>query len=226
MGLFQTVMINFNYLEILTHIRHSEKVLVVRIFIAAIILIFCFHSWTKADDIKEFEIEGMSIGDSALNFFTKKDIQKNSKDYYLNKEFTPVQNDFYDFFKVYDAVDFNFKTNDKSYTIYALAGVILYDKKSIQDCYKKMQEIIDDLDRSFPGLEKSDKTTSKHPSPKNKSGKSTFTQQSYYFENNDVIQVTCYDYSKEHGSQDHLNVSLQTYEFNDWLFKKAYRKDN
>ena len=147
-GLFQTVMINFNYLEILTHIRHSEKVSVVRIFIAAIILIFCFHSWTKADDIKEFEIEGMSIGDSALNFL-QKDIQKNSKDYYLSKEFTPVQNDFYDFFKVYDAVDFNFKTNDKSYTIYALAGVILYDKKSIQDCYKKMQEIIDDLDRSF-----------------------------------------------------------------------------
>ena len=179
----------------------------------------------KADDIKEFEIEGISIGNSALDFFTKEDIEKNSKDYYLDKEFTPVQNDFYDFFKIYDAVDFSFRSNDKKYTIYSLSGVILYHKKPIKSCYKKMDEIEADLDQTFPNLEKTNKTTSKHPSPKNKSGKSTFTQVSYYFKNNDVIQVTCYDYSKEHGSQDHLNVSLQTSEFNDWLYEKAYLKN-
>ncbi len=88
-----------------------------------------------------------------------------------------------------------------------------------------MDEIEADLDQTFPNLEKTNKTTLKHPSPKNKSGKSTFTQVSYYFKNNDVIQVTCYDYSKEHGSQDHLNVSLQTSEFNDWLYEKAYLKN-
>ena len=82
--------------------------------------------------------------------------------------------------------------------------------------------MINDLDNNYPNLDKSDKTTFKHPSPRNKSGKSIVTQISYYFENNDIIQVTCYDYSKEHGSQDHLNVSLQTYEFNDWLYHKAH----
>ena len=36
-----------------------------------LILTFSFQSWTKADDIRDFEIEGMSIGDSALDFFSK-----------------------------------------------------------------------------------------------------------------------------------------------------------
>ena len=192
-------------------------------FLSVLILIFSLQSWTKADDIREFQIEGMSIGDSALDFFSKEDIQKNSKNYYSNKKYTAVQNGFYDFFKTYDAVDFNFITKDKNYLISSLAGVILYDKKPIINCYRKMDEIIDDLNKTFPDLDAGEKTKLKHPSPKNKSGKSTFTQKSYYFKNYDVIQVTCYDYSKEHGSQDHLSVSLQTHKFNDWLYNKAYK---
>ena len=35
------------------------------------ILTFSFQSWTKADDIRDFEIEGISVGDSALDYFTK-----------------------------------------------------------------------------------------------------------------------------------------------------------
>ena len=33
----------------------------------ALLLILSLQSWSKADDIREFEIEGMSIGDSLLN---------------------------------------------------------------------------------------------------------------------------------------------------------------
>ena len=42
-----------------------------KVFIAVLVLIFSFQSFTKADGISEFEIEGMSIGDSALDFFTQ-----------------------------------------------------------------------------------------------------------------------------------------------------------
>ena len=47
-----------------------------RIFISVLILILGFQSMVKADDIKDFEIEGISIGDSALKFFTKDQIIK------------------------------------------------------------------------------------------------------------------------------------------------------
>ena len=44
--------------------------------ILILILTLSFQSLTKADDIRDFQIEGMSIGDSALDYFNKKEIRK------------------------------------------------------------------------------------------------------------------------------------------------------
>ena len=81
-----------------------------KLFIIIIIFIN-FQSWTKADEINEISIEGISVGESALKYFSKQDIKNNSWDYYKNKKFTPVQNKGFSFFEQYDAVDFDFKTN-------------------------------------------------------------------------------------------------------------------
>ena len=42
-----------------------------RVFLAALVLIFSLQSWTRADDIRDFEIAGMSIGDSLLEYYTE-----------------------------------------------------------------------------------------------------------------------------------------------------------
>ena len=47
-----------------------------RTFLLVLILIFGLQSWTKADDIRDFQLEGMSIGDSLLDYFSKKEIEK------------------------------------------------------------------------------------------------------------------------------------------------------
>ena len=47
-----------------------------RVFIILLVLIFSLQSLTKADDISDFEIEGMSIGDSLLDFFSEDEILK------------------------------------------------------------------------------------------------------------------------------------------------------
>ena len=46
-----------------------------KLFIIIIIFI-SFQSLTKADDIRDFQIEGVSIGDSLLNFFSEDDFTK------------------------------------------------------------------------------------------------------------------------------------------------------
>ena len=56
-----------------------------KIFLSVLILIFNLQSWTKADDIRELEIEGISIGDSALDFFSK-DIIDDQKNFYPNSK--------------------------------------------------------------------------------------------------------------------------------------------
>ena len=56
-----------------------------RIFLSVLVLIFSLQSWTNADNITEFEIEGMSIGDNLLNHITKNNIEKLTENYYKNK---------------------------------------------------------------------------------------------------------------------------------------------
>ena len=40
-------------------------------FITVLVLIFSLQSFSKADDIRDFEIDGISIGDSILNFISE-----------------------------------------------------------------------------------------------------------------------------------------------------------
>ena len=53
-----------------------------RVFIAVLVLIFSLQSWTKADDIRDFQIEGMSLGDSALDYFKKNEIEEGRSNFY------------------------------------------------------------------------------------------------------------------------------------------------
>ena len=51
-----------------------------------LILILSFQSWTNADDIRDFEIEGISIGDSLLDHFNETEITDRIN-FYKNKRF-------------------------------------------------------------------------------------------------------------------------------------------
>ena len=189
-----------------------------RVFIAVLVLVFSSQSLTKADDISDFEIEGMSIGDSALNFFSEQDIINNSKDYFRDKTFTPVQNDKYPFFKTYDAVDFSFKTGDRKYIIHNLNGILFYNN-NIQDCYKKMDSITNDIEANIKYQKKHSKQVFQHRA--DKTGKSKFTQTRFDLENGYIL-IICYDYSVELGSRDHMSVSIDTKEFNNWVLGGIY----
>ena len=46
-------------------------------FLRIIVLLFFFQSSVIASEIKNISIEGMSIGESALNFFSESEIKKN-----------------------------------------------------------------------------------------------------------------------------------------------------
>ena len=48
-----------------------------RFFLSVLILIISLQSWSKADDIRDFEIEGISVGDNVLNYYSKDYIDKN-----------------------------------------------------------------------------------------------------------------------------------------------------
>ena len=57
-----------------------------RIILAILILIFSFQPFTKADDIKDFQIEGISIGDSLLDYFNMEEVSKSLIEGYPNSD--------------------------------------------------------------------------------------------------------------------------------------------
>ena len=54
-----------------------------------------------------------------------------------------------DFFKTYDAIEFHYKSNDKKYIIHSLMELKFIYEKNIEKCYKKMDEIVSDIENVF-----------------------------------------------------------------------------
>ncbi len=188
-----------------------------KIFIIVLLLIFNIQSLTKADDIRDFEIEGMSIGDSALEFFEKKSILNRTWDYPGSNKFKRVQNDNVSFFKLYDAVDFMHKTNDKKYIIQSLAGIFI--TKNMEQCIKKQNSIADDLKMAFPNAKKTEKDKVYNDTH----WQGSRNRQITFWLENGIASVHCNDYSKKHGGQDHLAVNLRTNKSNEFLLNEAYK---
>ena len=176
---------------------------------------------SQADDISDPQIEGISLGDSALDYFTKEDIKKNTFDYYKIKTFIPVQMDKLDFFKTYDAVDFSYRRNDSKYIITGLNGILLITDPI--ECEKKLDQIILEISPIFNETHEIEKAQIIHDA--DPSGKSKFIEKQWVLTNGDRILVQCYDFDASFSMENHLSISLRTKEFHEFLRKIAY-KDN
>jgi hypothetical protein len=171
-----------------------------KIFITVLVLIFSFQSWAKADDIRDFEIEGMSIEDSLLDYFTEDEIKKALTE-------TELQGESRYYFKsnllVYDRL--RIYVLNKNNKIVSITGenFIKYEK-----CLNLQKEIIIEFNNLFDLSsaqigELSDFVTVNDPT-----GKSFFTDYSIYFKNNDVVYVRCFNYTEESKMGDRMEVAV------------------
>ena len=87
-------------------------------FLTILILIFTLQTPSQADDIRDFQIEGMSIGDSALDYFSEDELENSLKSYYPNKKFYLVDI-FSSKYETYAGVQLSFKNNN--YKIYSIS---------------------------------------------------------------------------------------------------------
>ncbi len=192
-----------------------------RLLLIILILIFSFQSQINADDINDFEIEGISIGDSALDFFTKSDIDKSVKEtpQYPNDEYKIAfiqKSKKYDF-KEYEGITFYFKKNDKSYLI---AGILAsnYYPNNFQNCLKDLKKMRKDIENSFDVL----------PTYEGEKrlefdtfGRTMMHGVVYDLAKNGFSQLVCYDWSKEiskiQGRVDELTLSISNKEYGEWL---------
>ena len=164
-----------------------------------------------ADDIRDFQIEGMSIGDSLLDYFSEEEIKEAIRDYYKDrKEKKFVSADFFEstLFNTYEGAQISFKTNDQKYLIYGISGMIEFSN-NINECYKKKDEIVKELSKIFKNTKKETGTKDDY--------EGVYTGTFFTFESGDYIQVACYDWVKESNNIDHLRIGMLSNEYNTWL---------
>ena len=182
---------------------------------------FNFQSWTKADDIRDFQIEGISIGDSILDHFSNEFINREKIFPYKNKKYFGLYKELSN--SEYQALQLNVNSD---YIVHNFSGKIYYDD-NISECYVTMDLIEKDLNNLFPNAE-SRKLTRKHRG--DPTGKSTIKEISYFLKNGDAVQISCNDWSKFTdpatgkiwNSMDELKVSIYSSAFISYLNNEVY----
>ena len=181
-----------------------------------LILTLNFQALTRAADIRNFEIEGMSVGDSALNYFSKEEIESNKSFIYPNsKKFYSVT--FRDInLEVYDGIQFHLKKDDKKYIIYDITGQIYYSDENIDECFKKKDEIFNEISTMFPDAKKKDFGKTKHYNDP-----TTILSRAIIKLNEGRIDVVCYDWG-DYDAKDGLGVGVELQEFRYFINNEAY----
>ena len=193
-----------------------------RVFIAVLILIFSLQSWTKADDIRDFEIEGISIGDSLLDHMNINQIKNARKTYYPNKK------NFEGIFvtgivsKIYDSVGVDYENTSNLYKIHSVQG-FLYFNKDINTCYEQKKKIVLELTNLFANNSTINSYKRIYAGDETGSSKSDVTD--FHLDNGSTARVMCIDWGEKlnEKKQDFLQVVINSSEFQYYLMNEAFK---
>jgi len=157
-----------------------------------------------ADDIRDFQIEEMSLGDSALKYYSENEIKTNKKNWYKSKKYsTSAIND----------TQVSYKSKDKQYI---LASIDYTETMDISKCLVELPSLADAINEMFSSkVKKNGLSKTKHWADKSK--KSFIHSYWFTFPNKDKISVQCYDWSDEmtdkNGWGDHMRTSISSKKF-------------
>jgi hypothetical protein len=195
-----------------------------RLLIIIITTLF-FNSWSNGDDIKDFQIEGISIGDNLIDHFSLEHINSFDKEYY------PKSKKFYEQyihfpekgnFEIYDSITISLKQN--SYLVYGITGSLM-NFKNFDECLNTKDEIVQDIISNFDSrIIYDDLDTKVFDYADNKSKKSQI--QIRTLDNSALFAVDCTDWSdeaeKKNNWKDNLGVQIASSEYENFLRNEAY----
>ena len=163
---------------------------------------FLLSTSVHSDNIKNFKIENISIGDSALDYFTESQLEDSELDWfnYSYKEYSTSLlsgKDIYDWFKI------SYKNNGDDFIIEGLVGIVVKKKYDHDKCNKELDAVALDISKLFKNTKQGKKQLYKVAyNPRkifqepNQSGKSIVTSISFDFKDEGKIILSCYNMDK------------------------------
>jgi len=197
-------------------------------------IFFLSSSSVFADDISDFQIEGISIGDSLLDYMTEdeilKEIEANSGGYtFLEEPNKYLHIYLFKKFLTYDEVSFFIKNNSTNkyitnkndkYKILLINGSINYIE-DLDGCMKERDKIIEITSEMFPNASKTEYSYSHSADP---SGKSMKYDVYFEYDSGVEIEVSCDNFEEnfriKNNWSEGLNFSISSAETTKWLSAK------
>jgi hypothetical protein len=194
-----------------------------RFFISIIVLIFSLQSLARANDIRDLQIEDMSVGDSLLKFMSPNEIDNNTfENYFKNgKKRKYFATGFFDTDK-YDQLEIYIKTGDNNFKIKAITG--FKQINNLEKCFSLKTEIVNEIQNLFIDIEPLNYNDVPHTF--DKSGKSKQYQTAFLLKDHrakDHIRIECTKWSKKMKKEkrfvDNLGISVFSTEILEWVDK-------
>jgi hypothetical protein len=181
-------------------LRKLLKVFNIKKIFFLIILLTTFQNLSLANNIKNFKIEGISIGDSALDHFSESQLEDNEQGWhnYSYKEYSTsfmAGKGMYDWFLV------SYKSDDYNFKIEALVGGIEKKNYDNNECNNKLDTVALDMSKLFKKNKQENKKTYELKADASQiypfTGKSTVTSILFDFPDEGAIILECYIMDKK-----------------------------
>ena len=197
-----------------------------RFILVILISIFAYQSLTMADDIRDFQIEGISIGDTLLAYMNKNEIKNSDNNYFNNKKYNSVRlnitpNNF-------DYLEVAFLSEDKNFLIQGISGLTLYENNHIQ-CMNDRLSFIKDI-KDFFKKELDKKNAEIIEGKRNHTAHLDGDSLVHYFairfiKTKDFIVISCIDIDPKDDINgiDHMRADVYTSEYDYFLVHVAYK---
>ena len=154
------------------------------------------------DNIKDFQIEEISIGDSALNYFSETQLENNELDWH-NYSYKEYSTSLLPGKGIYDWFHISYKNDDENFTIEGLVGILVKKNYDNKKCNDKLNIEALDISELFKNTKQGKKEKYKVAYNPRKiyqvadlSGKSIVTSISFNFLDEGQIILACYDMDK------------------------------
>ena len=176
---------------------------------------------SKAENISDFQIGGLSLNDSLLNTFTEKEIKKaKRKTSFKSKKYSMYA--FFGDYNPYDHLVIYTERKDKSYIIKSVAGFMNFEK-NWEGCLKEQDSISAEVQNLFSDAKK---TVKEFAQPFDKTGNSIERDVIFALDTGEEIGSACQKWGKKYKAQrkkkDTIQVFMDTKEYAAWLRSQGH----
>ena len=160
-----------------------------------LIFFLSFQKLSSAENIQNFQIEGMKIGDSALNYFSESQLENNEQGWH-NYSYNEYSTSYMPGKGIYNWFLVSYKNDDNNFIIEGLVGGLEKSNYDIKECNNKLDVVALNISKLFKNIVQEEKKSYKLKQDAAQTypftGKSVVTSLSFNFLDGAKIILECY----------------------------------